>query len=193
MPTNQQLYRPYDADLLHPDLYELGFEAGAVNIRLRPFYIPEDFHLFNEWINHLLYPDNLSFYPPISSFTESYFKAIMESFNAQCIWGLINDEPGFSMEIYEAVDYPIDFANNIRLKRGDIILDLIINPLLFDDRPKLRCILPACLGYLRKHADSNKIVWLIDQEDKHYHELAIAAQPVLNQVIEKNKQLWVFE
>lgn len=191
MSINQQLYRPYDPGKLYPDLFRFDAADKPLRVRLRPFYIPEDFHLYNEWINQVLYPDKQASYPPVSSFTASYFTAILESQNAQSIWGLIDDEPAFSMEIYEAVDYPIDFGSDIRIARGDIILELIINPALVNDRERVHYILPACLAYLKKFAGSAKIVWLIDEEDQEYQQLARAAQPAFYVVI-RNKQLWIF-
>jgi hypothetical protein len=184
------LYNQYSAGQKHPEVFNRKFNAGAIDISIRPFFIPDDFHLYNEWINEEINAGKngkqTRFY-----FSENYFKTILESSNAQSLWGLINGEPAFQLDLYKAIHYHTpDQVSNISLLPGDVMIQLVIAPRIAIDKPAASFILPACLQYLAIRSD--RVFFTTDKDNFFYNKLAESGSPVLKLVAKNRKIVYVY-
>ena len=189
MNTIGQLYRQYDPWVKHPDLFSGSLHGESVGITLRPFFIPEDFHFYNEWLNHDAdSPGNLS-----SAFSENYFLAVLESSNAQSLWGLIDGEPAFGLELYKAVQYHApDEIKNLRLQSGDVMMQIVIAPWIMNDNKLSEYVLPACLKYIFTYSGTERLLLVLDRDSLVYIRLARQAKPFHSYVSEDKKVIYEY-
>jgi hypothetical protein len=184
------LYNQYSAGQKHPAVFRQTFDAGSITVSLRPFYIPDDFQLYNKWINEEIKKEKNDKEIP-SFFSETYFKIILESSNAQSLWGTINDQPAFQADFYKAVHYhTAEQLSHLTLSPGDVMFQLVIAPEIINENHLASSILPACLQYLS--INSERAFLTVPRSSEYYNKLAQLAGPVAKMQAESNKFIYVF-
>jgi hypothetical protein len=184
------LYNQYSAGQKHPAVFSQTFGAGSILVSLRPFYIPDDFQLYNKWINEEIKKEKNEKQIP-SFFSETYFRIILESSNAQSLWGTINDQPAFQADFYKAVQYhTAEQLSGMVLSPGDVMFQLVIAPEIQNENHFASFILPACLQYLA--INSERAFLTVSRSSGRYNKLAQLAGPVAKMQAESNKFIYVF-
>ena len=190
MKIAESLYREYNPWQKHPDVFVKDFIQPSVQVRIRPFFISEDFRFYNEWVYKEINPPNNAG-TELSALSKNYFIATLESSNAQSFWGLINNEPAFQLDVYEALDYHLqDHVKGGNLQPGDVMMQLIIAPYLLDDELLANHILKICLEYLSTFPGTRNIIWVINRNDEPYRRLARKACLTLTHDPEKGNQVY---
>lgn len=190
MELSDQLYNHYNAGQKHPELFRKGYDDGFCIISIRPFYIPGDFNFYTECINGEIHAgrNNGQFNSYIS---ENYFKTVLESSNAQCLLGMINEEPAFYLDIYKAIHYHIpEQLNNIELLPGDMVMQMVIAPRFLPPHSFSSYIIPACLEYAA--IGVTRVFFVVDGGNRPYYQLATEARPILEFIMERNRQVFVY-
>jgi hypothetical protein len=165
------LYEPYDPRLKHPAFFHKSFYNNSVLISLRPFFIPDDFILYNQWIGVAINQVSVSANALIS---EDYFDAIALSSDSQCICGLVNTVPAFVTELYPCVIHcPVELMSAIDPVPGDVLFQLFIDPSLTDQHV-YGPILNTCLSYMSGFPGSQRGFLLPFEQGKEVNKYELA-------------------
>lgn len=183
-----QLYKSYDPRLRHPVVFSKSFDPEFIEISLRPFFIANDFTLYNVWIKKEIGAGKYrKEQPPV--FSEKYFEALLESSNAQCLCGLIDKEPVFQVDLYRALHYyPIDHIDGIRLEAGDVMMQLIMAPHVVADEQLTGYVLSTCLEYLSGFQSLRRVFWT-DADRYHHKGLGIGINPGWESVVDSDQHV----
>lgn len=163
-----ELYKQYDPEQRHPIVFEKMFQSGAVYMALRPFYIPNDFHLYNEWMNQQIAVSNDRMASD-SVFSQGYFRALLKSSNAQSLCGLINLEPAFQVDLFTPLYYPEDSIDGIDLEPEDVIMQVVMSPRLVTHHQTAGNILSFCMDYLSSFTALRRMFWAIGSDYQFYN------------------------
>lgn len=192
MKVVEQVFRQYDPWLKQPEVFRKSFFPEQAEITLRPFFIPADFHVYNEWIseeiNKVKEPGR-----SVSLFSENYFVAVLESSNAQCLWGSINGEPAFQVDFYKALHYhSADHFPSTRLSDGDAVMQLVVAPSLLSHLTLLDVILPACFEYLEQDTGIDRVLLVLDRITP-YISMAGKARPRLQIPLGQARSMFIYQ
>jgi hypothetical protein len=187
------LYQQYDPWVKHPILFRKTFHPWPVEVSLRPFFIPDDLGLYNQWVNYQFNPGRRPGLPA-SVFSENYFQAVLASSNAQCLWGTVNDQPAFGLELYKALQYHAsDDIRDIRLREGDVMMQIVPAPGIMDSHEELATyILPASLEYIAEDPASKRVFFITEEDNGFSRNLVKLARPFRRLYADKGRVIYEF-
>jgi len=190
MHTIDHLYRSYDPEEEHAFVFNHRY-TDDVEVALRPFSNQKDLSTFNKWINEELHVGNRKLHTP-SHVDGSYFRTILRIPNAQSLFGLINDQPSFQVDLFKATDYHVPFyKKGLTLTDGDVHLQLIISS-VFLNSSLAEWILPACIDHCFTHTGVQRVILLSDAQDTQYCRLAEKASPISHYKIRNNRSVYFY-
>lgn len=187
-----QLYKSYEPEQIHPSVF-IHVYPNNTEVALRPFYVAEDLDLYNQWLNEELHSGNKKKDTP-SVFEASYFQTTLRSTNTQSLWGLINGQSAFQVDMYKADEHQPPFSEKSLLLSGvDVFLQLIIAPKIMAEPMLAGCILPACITHCLNHTGVKRVLLVSDEEDVLYRWLAEKARPNTRYGLKNGKTLYIYE
>lgn len=166
------LYNPLDPGKKYPVVFEKIFES-QIKVSLRPLSLPGDWPDMGSWFmdefaKGVLPVDRL----PVNQLQET-FKAMLECDFAQPFIGLLNDHPGFLIEICEAGKQINGLEEGAhQVEKGDHFIRLILSPPMLSMRAFAQYAILTSLEYFFSHQGVERIVWELNEKDKQYIHLA---------------------
>jgi hypothetical protein len=173
MSTSMSLYNPLEPGRLYPPVFERNYRKEQVKVSLRPLWLPGDWADMGTWFldefaRGLIPIGQL----PVTQLQET-FSAMLQCDFAQPFIGLLNDHPGFLVEISEGGKQINDWDEGAHeVEKGDHFIRVILSPAILSMRSLARLILQASLEYFFSHEQVKRIVWELNEKDKHYIHLA---------------------
>ncbi|HEX6427486.1 MAG TPA: GNAT family N-acetyltransferase [Niastella sp.] len=176
MNTTMPLYTPLDPDNKYAIVFEQTFTRKPVTMSLRPVSLPGDWPHIGKWL-FKEYAPRARGSSPAGQLPEKHlletFSIMLQCDFAQPFIGLLNDVPGFLIEICDG-DRHCDglLAGPHVFERGDHVIRLVLSPTVINTRYWSTYALISSLGYFFSHLQVNRIVWELHAKDKHYINLA---------------------
>lgn len=191
MGTIDHLYRSYDPKQEHGFVFDHRYAEDVV-VALRPFSIKKDLFTFNKWINQVFHTDNKKINMP-PYFDSSYFDITLPAPNTQSLWGLINEQPSFQVDLYKATEHQLPFREKgLMLTAGDVFMHVIIAPHIIDSS-FAAWILPACIDHCFNHTGVERVMLMNDAHDIHYQQLAEKASPTSHCPLKNGRSVYFYE
>ena len=192
MPSIDQLYRSCDPEQEQDFVFDHRYNKDLV-VRLRPFSIHKDLDTFNQWINKQFHGSDKKMSAP-SYFDGSYFRTILLATNAHSLWGMINGQPAFQVDLYKATEHQLPFREKgLSLMEGDVFLQVIISPDVIGEPLQASWILPACIHHCFNHTGVDRIILVNDVHDVHYRWLAEKASPTARWPLKNERAVYLYE
>lgn len=161
--SEYKLYKEYEPELKHPDVFAKSYDDEFIHIRLRPFYIPEDLELYRKWVK--------------KDVGASPFVTSLRSVIAQSLTGLINHKQVLEVDFLRAPNYySSDAIEGITLTEKDAMMQAVMDPAVIDER-LAGYILSACLEYAFYCPEAERVFWVPDTGHDYYDKLIQATGP----------------
>lgn len=177
MNTTMPLYTPLDPDNKNANVFEQTFIRKPVTMALRPVSLPRDWPHIGKWLFKEFIPHPRGNFSPVGHLPEKYlletFSIMLQCDFAQPFLGLLNDQPGFLVEICDG-DRHCDAlsAGPHIFESGDHVMRLVLSPTVINTRYWSTYALISSLGYFFSHLQVKRIVWELHEKDKYYINLA---------------------
>jgi hypothetical protein len=173
MKSMMPLYNPLDPGKKYPVVFEKNISAHQIKVALRPLFLSGDWPDMRNWFmdefaKGVIPVGRL----PVNQLQET-FTAMLECNFAQPFIGMLNDNPGFLIEISEG-GKPITGLDEDahEVEKGDHFIRVILSPPLLSIRTMAHYALLTSLEYFFSHTEVKRIVWELNERDKHYIHLA---------------------
>ncbi|HEX2627596.1 MAG TPA: hypothetical protein VHM26_01245 [Chitinophagaceae bacterium] len=191
MRTIDHLYRSYNPEKEYAFVFDRRYTKD-VAVALRPFSIKKDLFTFNKWINEVFHTGYKKInIPPY--FDGSYFDITLPAPNTQSLWGLINEQSSFQVDLYKATEHQLPFREKgLMLSAGDVFMHVIISPRIIGSS-SAAWILPACIDHCFRHKGVERIMLMNDAHDIHYRELAEKASPSSHCPLKNGRSVYFYE
>ena len=175
MHKKEPLCRSYDPFSEHPGIYEKFFLPGKIHISLRPFHIAHDLPLINSWLNFHFAQIKEAVRDPFQ-YTEDYYTSLLDTANSQPLLGIIEHEPAFQADIYQALLGPDTLIENSTLNENDFIMQLMLSPEVVQNLSLSTYALLACLDCFLQYPEVNRLIWMTNTNDKDFRFIAGLAE-----------------
>jgi hypothetical protein len=177
MNTTLSLYTPLAPDATYDTVFERTFAKGHVTVALRPLSLPADWPHISKWLCR----EFTRGHAPAAQMPERHlretFSTMLQCDFAQPFIGLINDQPGFLIEICDGdkqcdglEEGPHVFEN------GDHAIRLFLSPTVIYIRNWSLYALLGSLDYFFSYEQVERIVWPLHEKDRHNRQLASQLQ-----------------
>lgn len=173
MSNTMPLYNPLEPGKKYPMVFEKIFRKEQVKVSLRPLSVPGDWHNMGGW-----FMDEFArgvapvAQLPVNQLKET-FTAMLQCDFAQPFIGFLNDHPNFLIEISEGGKQINEWNEGAHeAEAGDQFIRLILSPALLTMRHLGKLALHTSLEYFFSHQQVERIVWELNEKDKHYIHLA---------------------
>ena len=174
LPMNKimALYSPLDPGKKHPVVFEKIFQQDSLKVSLRPLSLPSDWADMGHWFMDEFAKGLVPVAQLPVNHLQDTFTAMLQCDFAQPFIGLLNDYPGFLVEISEGSKQltGLDLAHD--MNEGDQVMRLILSPAVLSIRQFSFYSLLTSLEYFFSHQQVQRIVWELNEKDKHYIHLA---------------------
>jgi hypothetical protein len=173
MKSMMPLYNPLDPGKKYPFVFEKNISSLQIKVGLRPLFLGDDWPdmcnwFMDEFAKGLIPVGRL----PVNQLQET-FTAMLECDFAQPFIGMLNDHPGFLIEISEGGKPVTGLEEGAHeVEKGDHFIRVILSPALLSIRVMARYALLTSLEYFFSHLQVKRIVWELNEKDKHYIHLA---------------------
>ena len=177
MNRTMPLYSPLDPDNCNAIVFEQTFIRKPVTMALRPVSLPGDWPHIGKWLFKEFIPHPRGNFSPAGHIPEKYlqetFSIMLQCDFAQPFIGLLNDQPGFLIEICDGDRHcdALSVSPHV-FESGDHVIRLVLSPTVINTRYWSMYALISSLGYFFSHHQVNRIVWELHEKDKHYINLA---------------------
>jgi hypothetical protein len=177
MNTTMPLYTPLDPHNNNAIVFKQTFTRKPVTMALRPVSLPGDWPHIGKWLFKEFIHQPRGSYSAAGHLPEKYlqetFSIMLQCDFAQPFIGLLNDQPGFLIEICDGDRHcdALSAAPHV-FENGDHVIRLVLSPTIINTRYWSTYALISSLGYFFSHHQVNRIVWELHEKDKHYINLA---------------------
>jgi hypothetical protein len=172
MNTIMPLYQPLDPEKQYPEVSEKIFQEDGLKVTLRPLSLPGDWAEMGDWFMDEFARGLVPVAQLPVSHLQDTFTAMLQCDFAQPFLGLINDHPAFLVEINEGGKQLSGFDGAHHVTDGDHFIRLILSPAVLSMRQFSYYSLLTSLEYFFSHQQVERIVWELNEKDKHYIHLA---------------------
>lgn len=177
MNTTLSLYTPLAPDATYDNVFERTFAKGHVTVALRPLSLPADWPQISKWLCR----EFTRKHAPAAQLPERHlretFSTMLQCDFAQPFVGLINDQPGFLIEICDGDKQCDGLEEGPHVfSTGDHAIRLIISPTVIYTRNWSLYALLGSLDYFFSHEQVERIVWPLHEKDRHNIQLASQLQ-----------------
>jgi hypothetical protein len=175
MNTTMPLYTPLEPDNKYDIVFEQTFVREPVTLTLRPVSLPGDWPHIGKWL-FKEFASRGSF-SPAGHLPEKYlletFSIMLQCDFAQPFIGLLNEQPGFLIEICDGNRHCDGWSGGPHVfENGDHVIRLVLSPTVINSRYLSAYALFGSLNYFFTHLQVKRIVWELHEKDKHYINLA---------------------
>jgi hypothetical protein len=177
MNTTLSLYAPLAPDGPGDPVFERLFPKEHITVALRPLSLPGDWPQIGKWLcrefsNH---------HSPATHLPEKHlretFSTMLQCDFAQPFVGLINDQPGFLIEICEGDKQCTGLEGGPHVfNTGDHAIRLMLSPTVINTRHWSLCALLSSLDYFFSFERVSRIVWELHEKEKQHLHLAAQLQ-----------------
>jgi hypothetical protein len=154
-------------------VYEQHLNQGKVSVALRPLSLPADWSIISKWMTRELARSTTPpWQVPVKYLLETLSMMLQCDF-AQPFIGLVNDQPGFLIEICDGEKQMTEYeAGYILAEKGDHMINIMTSPTVINTRNWLAYSMYTSLRYFFSHLQVNRIVWLLHEREIHFINLA---------------------
>lgn len=171
MHHKEPLCKSYDPFREHPFIYNKVFLPGRVRLSLRPFHIGSDLPLINNWFNFQFAQAKNSLRDPFQ-YTEDYYTTLLTGANSQPLLGMIDRNPAFQVDIYQAILGPDSLMNAGNFADTDFIMQLMVAPDTLRNLSLFMYTIVACLDCFFGYQEVNRLIWMTNTREKSFHFIA---------------------
>jgi hypothetical protein len=173
MITTMPLYCSLDPRKKHAVVHETAFQEGALRVALRPLWLPHDWQAARNW----LLDEFARGIMPINRLSEDHlletFSVMLQCDFAQPFLGLLNNNPGFIIEISDGVKQGSLLEGSAHVfEEGDQLIRLLLSPPVIAMRTLGEYALISSIDYFFSYLQVKRIIWELHEKDKHYIFLA---------------------
>ena len=172
MNTTMPLYCPLLPGKKYAVVYEKVFQKGHLQVALRPLWLPNDWVHIGKW----LLDEFARGIVPVNRLSEDHmqetFSVMLQCDFAQPFLGLLNNNPCFMIEIADGAKQSIMDAGPHVFSPGDHLIRLMVSPPIAAMRALGEYTLISSLDYFFSYLQVKRIIWELNEKDKHYILLA---------------------
>ena len=177
MNTILSLYTPLAPDASRAVVFEHIFTKEHVTVGLRPLSLPGDWPSIGKWLCR----EFSSHHSPATHLPEKHlretFSTMLQCDFAQPFVGLINDQPGFLIEICDGDKQCAGLEEGPHVfDNGDHAIRVMLSPTVINTRHWSACALLSSLDYFFSYERVKRIVWELHEKEKHHINLAAQLQ-----------------
>ena len=173
MNTTLSLYTPLAPDASCDIVFERSFAKEHVTVALRPLSLPGDWPCIGKWLcREFSHHHSPATHLPEKHLRET-FRTMLQCDFAQPFVGLINDQPGFLIEICDGDKQCAGLEEGPHVfDNGDHAIRLMLSPTVINTRHWSACALLSSLDYFFSYERVKRIVWELHEKEKHHITLA---------------------
>jgi len=157
----------------HAVVYVKNFQEGALQVTLRPLWMPHDWLNIGNW----LLDEFARGIMPVNRLSENHLQetvsVMLTPHFAQPFLGMLNNNPLFMIEVFDGMKQGSVIASSPHVfEKGDHLIRLLVSPPVMSMRMLGEYALCSCLDYFFSYLQVKRVAWEINEKDKHYMHLA---------------------
>jgi hypothetical protein len=151
-------------------VHEQRLNHGKVTVALRPISLPCDWVYISKWMSRAL--SSQAWHLP-DKYLQETFSTMLQCDFAQPFIGLLNNRPGFLIEICDGEKQLTEYETGyFTPDNGDHMINIMTSPTVINTRNWLMYAMLSSLHYFFSHGQIKRIVWLLHEREKHFINLA---------------------